>query len=895
MTNISSDMIITDSSLSQVSKELIDKRIYKDGTITIVGHPTIVEGTATGFSSSNYFTQSSISFSETLRNAKVTFSGNYSPSAGLNSCAWELRNTENDSLSLTFTQDSAVLYYETQIIAQINNLLFETENPVNISVEFTNSYPEGSEELEQNCSILMFINGKIYTKTVVVPNPVQFNTFNSLVLGNNTSTTKPWQGNIHLADFALYENDSIVYTPSARNTFTFNKIMIGDGVYPLTDTSDTVLNHIYECPITEISRTENNILLTTTIPAGAYLNIAEIALYYTDDTGSHIFSRISGLAVRKNADLSYNLVIHVKLDINVVNTIAMPEIVVKDEDYSNFSKFTTIKQIYAYITVNLERMIRLNALGIGNYTNNEMVMTKAGGVGFNKAQTLYRMENDLALWKDNYLATCNYLKLRKSFSPYTTRLFNSENLQKHGNIILNETTGIARGFYNEGYITTSTYNLSSYNKWTFKTKIRTQSIAGTQAILCLGGDYMNQSLKLYISNGFLKVSLCQEDKIIIRNISTATNYMYLRDGTATINNTEYYKWITTENDTYPVIYTSGFKDFTTATPLYDSTGTVITGWGFSSNVTPNSYTTADLIQLDANSDYDVQLSCLNGLFNLEVVKGAAKQSLDFTFTDAINALRTSYFGVEFNGYATLNPYAGSIDLLNTSLTVSTVSESAQENSEYTYEFVTTAYFKNNLLDYFHIPDYAFHYFRVDNLGYDGVSYLEEYDGSFEGNLDRVDFLIPEGFTLCTKVHLIDPEDKILVAKGNNATGEVYFKLEVKNQELVFSLFLDSATVVMKKDFSSLELLRKYIEDPMTITVTCDGNQYSPLFKMYRNNELLSQYLLPNMSTRNIFNMYLTNFSEDTLGKHELHDIISLSGQLSPSEIYYINNILDTNF
>lgn len=886
MVNISNDMIITNSSLSQVSRELIDQRVYKSGTITIKGKPVIINGVATSFSDENYFTQDNIVFHSPITNAKITFSGNYSPANTDDSCAWELVNKNNGqpNISLMFANSSIILYNGSNILLQVPNLTFEVENQVEITVDFKNSYIVGTTDRVQTCSVFVLLNKNTYSvSTAPSSTIINFSNYTSLALGNKNAKGAPWQGNIKLADFALYENGIVTYTPSARNTFTFNKILIGDGAIPLEDNSEEVLNHIYACPITEVTRTENNVLLTTVIPGDAQLTMREIALYYTDDTGSHVFSKIENLSVRKGRELSYKLIIHVKLDINVVNTIAMPKFVVKELDNANYSSFLTVKRLYNYIVAVLERMIRMNALGVGSYEMPSMLMTKTGGVGYNRAQELYRAEDDLDILKDNYFATCDYAKLKSKLTPYSTTTFDPSNLEKHGNVNLDEGTGIANNFSNLNYITTEHFVLSDNINWTISTEITTGATGTNQCILCSGENFINQALNLYINSGKLYFTIKGIDQIILK-LNNDKQYLYTRNGTTTINDTLFYVWETSDNETYSQVYTTIYRDFNSSTGIFDNEGNQITALSFFSLVLAPSVT-SEIANIELNKDYKISISRTNGVCTANCTDAeGTTQTSTFNFNAPLNNFYETYFGIRYNGNNDVSNYFnGSINLYNTSL----ITRSVEGGSEST--FTLTEYVNKSLLDYFHIPEYAYNYFEVNNLGYDGTSYLEVYDGDITGNLDRIDFNNPEGFTLCTKVSLLNTKDKVLLTKGSTQTSSTYFRLEEKDLKLVFSVFYDDATVVLTKDFSNPKIIRQYISNPINITITCKDN----LYKMYRDNELLVEYFLPNPASTNINGMYLmsNNDSEDCL----IHDIISIEGALEPNEIYYVNNLLDTNF
>ena len=244
-----------------------------------------------------------------------------------------------------------------------------------------------------------------------------------------------------------------------NTSFEFTHILIGDGEFPLKNNSGPILKHIYEFPVIEVVRNKNNILLTAVIDEAAYLTIKELSLYcnYADGT-KHIFSIISGIKIDKSNDLIYKLIIHVNLDINVVNTVAFPEIKVKETDYANTSDFTNVKNIYTYTVENLERMIKTNALGVGNYLNGlsedvnenpflplrpygldssdygKMFELKPVGVGYNKPQTFYRFYDKLKRWKDNYNALFRYSNILNRFPKESDRLrvFDKSLLQTYG-------------------------------------------------------------------------------------------------------------------------------------------------------------------------------------------------------------------------------------------------------------------------------------------------------------------------------------------------------------------------------------------------------------------------------------------------------------------------------
>ena len=90
MTVFSNNMTITDSSLSNISKELINKKIYKNGSLTIVGNPIIANSSARNISDENYFKKTGLHFTP-YNLTKITFSGVIGDlPVATKHCAWKL-------------------------------------------------------------------------------------------------------------------------------------------------------------------------------------------------------------------------------------------------------------------------------------------------------------------------------------------------------------------------------------------------------------------------------------------------------------------------------------------------------------------------------------------------------------------------------------------------------------------------------------------------------------------------------------------------------------------------------------------------------------------------------------------------------------------------------------
>lgn len=409
--------------------------------------------------------------------------------------------------------------------------------------------------------------------------------------------------------------------------FTFTKILVGDGLYPLDNASGPILNHIYSYNVEEITRTGNNILLTATIDEDAYLTISELALYCQYGDGStHLFSKIEGLSVKKGSDLAYNLIIRVRLDINVVNTIAFPEIITRDIQYPKLSEFKTVQQVFTYVSENLERMIKTNALGIGSYFNllssdvggaqflptrpvtldqdihGVMTEKKPVGVGYDKAQVYYRLQNKIESWENEFFATFRYALLQKKFTPipkvYYT--FDPSLVETHGKAVVfdngeaeihdsvapvyveeealvgdsesfsvdipQETFVSPDGdFYvdepeetmlnaSTSYITPSTFSTPFFNRWNTLVSFKTSNdVEREQSVICFAGYCNIQPMTLWVKNGACYLSLGQRESMEF--IKNSKSIVCSRDSKiVNIGNDRYCSW-TIEGDPIPNLHT----------------------------------------------------------------------------------------------------------------------------------------------------------------------------------------------------------------------------------------------------------------------------------------------------------------------------------------------------
>ena len=92
MGSFSNNLVITNNALTSISRELINKRLYKEDSIEKVGSPYILNGVASNFSSSDYLKQTGLVFAPDAP-LSVEFQGSCSPIPESSlECVWKLQN-----------------------------------------------------------------------------------------------------------------------------------------------------------------------------------------------------------------------------------------------------------------------------------------------------------------------------------------------------------------------------------------------------------------------------------------------------------------------------------------------------------------------------------------------------------------------------------------------------------------------------------------------------------------------------------------------------------------------------------------------------------------------------------------------------------------------------------
>ena len=937
MANISNNMIITNESLSQISKRLIEHRTYKIGTIEIIGNLQVINGIATEFSVENYCKHSGLTFNNDSINTSFYFSGTIINSdEENNNCALTLKG--NGELKLQANYSSIELIKDNIVIAELSGFNLGENSKINCTALF-----EGA-----NCTLTLFNNNKKYSSTTILPDVIDFSKYSTLLVGNNENNNF-WEGSIDLATVGIKQDDILVYAPSVISDFKFSKIIISDGKYPLTNSSGPILNHVYEYPVTEITRTNNNILITATIAEDSYLTIKEVGLYYEDDLGVHLFSYISGLSVAKRKDLGYNLIIQVKLDVNVVNTITFPIFNIKKEEYVKFSDFKTVKEVYAYTVENLERMIKTNALGIGSYTDQTMTDIKPVGVGYNTAQEYYRYLNDFIFWRENFGATFNFTNLKNKFSgeriysyrfdpteltaygtaqveeetgiiyipttdevrvnaPLETLIVKANDVYVNesnetlvsniGRFTVNEAEGIMSNSTISGRFEINTFTPRNINVWDFTICFTTPSIIADETLMNFAGYGNLQPMVLGLRNGYCYAQV--NEKEILQLKHNDANFFFTRAaGINTINDVSYYIWKTNQVDQlgFDKIYTKDVLP-TSTTNYYDVEGNELNNFSFVQVYGNRPILDMDLFSVEAEETYTVQASFNGNTYEFLLIRENMSPILLFSYnsTKETEEVQALILAAEFDGKDDyIRNFSGSLDMMKFKGVFKTYNERGIIDQTLKCNFVTSTFVETtDTLSYYYIPETNKSYIKINDLGTSKTSNeITVCEELLIGQNDAINFESESGFTLCLKILLNDLTDKIILRKKNESSVN-YFEIKEQNSSLVFSYNLGNGETLTFQKEISIEDSSSYLKEPITLTITSDGLP-STTFKMFRNNELIAMRQTPYRGTLIAEDYSLTNQVDNENEVLVVKDIICFNGDIGEDGIYLVNELLDTNF
>jgi hypothetical protein len=521
-------LTITNSGFFNINKKIINRRTFVGSLINIVGSPIILDGVASGFSEESYLTYSPLTFTDSEK-ITINFKGTFLTGTNKQT-AWELINSFNSPITLSFENSRVILTYGRYTILSLGNL-----------------------NLTDNTEISTFINLKetsyeftINTGTQVIQRSGDLNftipltSFTILNIGSSSlNREEAWMGSAYLTDFFIYNNGTFLYSPSEGTSWNFSNILVSDGALVLSDSTQPTAGHIYSFPVTEISRSGSTVLLTCKIDEDAYLTIREIGLYIQTPNGKAFFGSISNLNVNKTRDLAYDLVFTVNTTINVVNAIGFPAengIVVEDPDYIEFKNFTTLQQVNTYVLTNLERIIRMNAGAKGSYINSSIENAQAG-IGYNRPQVIYRLQQELESQEDCYNSIDTFIKLTNKFQEVIENQIDKEKFTVHGdlNVPIN---GVVDNFSATNYVNMET-PFSSTASWELTTGFSAaENTSGT--IVSLGNASSQVPLELGVQNNkcYLKIRSLESIN------PTPLNSYYIKDAAYDTEEegTNYYAW-----------------------------------------------------------------------------------------------------------------------------------------------------------------------------------------------------------------------------------------------------------------------------------------------------------------------------------------------------------------
>ena len=520
---------ITDSGFFNINKKIVSSKTYSSSLITVVGKPIIVDGVASSLSAENYLTYSPLAFRDTEK-ISISFKGTFGESNKPQSI-WELISPDGDILTLTFENTKVTLTYGNRTIFSFGNLNFTKGTLITTFLSVKSSSYE----------FTLHYGKQVSQKSGEFPFLVPLSSFNTVNIGNSTvERENAWAGSVDLKEFTIYNNSTLLYSPSTGTPWNFSNILVSDGKIPLTDSTEPSLGHIYSFPLKEISRSGNAVLLTCQIDEGSYITIREIGLYIQTPKGKVLFGFINNLNVNKTKDLKYDLVFTVNTTVSVVNAIGFPAedgIIVKDPDFVEFKDYTTIQQVNTYVLTNLERIIRMNAGAKGSFINSSLENNQAG-IGYNRPQVIYKLQQELESQEDCYNTIDTFTKLTNRFQQILEEQVNYNIITIHGDLKV-PVNGEVNNFSNSKYITSST-SFSNTASWELNTSFDMDST--TQGTLISLENSSDQSpLELKIANNRCSLKIWGIESIEPYSLGS----YYLRDRQSDFtneSNINYYSW-----------------------------------------------------------------------------------------------------------------------------------------------------------------------------------------------------------------------------------------------------------------------------------------------------------------------------------------------------------------
>lgn len=425
------EMKITQKGLSTVGDILINNYTY-NGDINKVGSVLISpEGIASQFNTTP------------LGTSPETYKYSYVYKSDLSLGLSTTLNIEMEAQVLLNPKNPTQVLFSLRGDSDIINL-FITSNKVILSIDGTNVVILDAEFINQSYMSFKVILTKstaqvilntgteiITSEEATLGSTLLFDNFNTIIIGNITSAPNYfWLGSVDLSKFFIKSEKEILESPTIKNAIKFTNILIATKDFELTDGSKETLGKAISFPVEEITRTNSSVLIRVTIPENSYLNIGAIGLYCLICDKYYLFSKITGLDIQKNNKVKYDLLFHVKLDINVVNTTIRPEIVLKPYTPETYTDFDDVRKIFLHTNIDLERIIKANAKQIG----------------FNTAQVFYQKERKISFNHELWISALRALSIQRDEDLQPIDFFNIPNANKHSFTVANMFNSPGNGF-----------------------------------------------------------------------------------------------------------------------------------------------------------------------------------------------------------------------------------------------------------------------------------------------------------------------------------------------------------------------------------------------------------------------------------------------------------------
>ena len=381
-----------------------------------------------------------------------------------------------------------------------------------------------------------------------------------------------------------------------------------------------------------------------------------MGLYIKTSNGYLLFGSIGNLNINKTKDVAYNLVFTVNTTINVVNAIGFPadgDIVVTEPEPVEFKDFVTIEQVNTYVLTNLERIIRMNAGAKGSYLNQSIVNAQAG-IGYNRPQVVYRIQQKMEQDEDCYNSLDTFVKLTNRFQKEIGKEVDLSSSQVEGTPVISE-NGETSNFSISNYIYQST-PFSNTASWEVKTEFITgQDTSGT--VVSLSNQDSIPPLELSIMDNKCRLKIRSLESIY----PSGLNSYYLRNA---LNDIEgeipYFAWIRKTSSPCYNFHCPGLTASSSSEISFPRTNAVLLEHGTTSSVF--TFSTRVYVADIINKQYIIgnRTSSPNEGFELFLENGKIQANLYEATSGNLIGTLVPQFTLRTNRYYTINlSYDGS--------------------------------------------------------------------------------------------------------------------------------------------------------------------------------------------------------------------------------------------